>query len=81
MSDSVKKLWTQRDRVTRAMTIDGTFRAAVVHNATSVRTAQERHGLDGVPSLVLARTITGATLMASFLKGEERMVLSLEGSH
>ncbi len=79
MSDSVKKLWAQRDRVTRAMTIDGTFRAAVVHNTTSVRTAQERHGLDGVPSLVLARTITGATLMASFLKGEERMVLSLEG--
>ncbi len=61
MSDWVKKLWTQRDRVTRAMTVDGTFRAAVVHNATSVRTAQERHGLDGVPSLVLAVEMSQAT--------------------
>jgi molecular chaperone Hsp33 len=79
MTDPVKRLWEQRDRVTRAMTLDGSFRAAVVHNPTSARTAQERHQLDPIGSLVLARTITGATLMSSFLKGEERIVLTLEG--
>lgn len=79
MTDPVKKLWAHRDRVTRAITTDGTFRAAVIHNTTSVRTAQERHGLDPMAAMVLARTMTGASLMASFLKGEERMVVSLEG--
>jgi molecular chaperone Hsp33 len=79
MTDPVKKLWAHRDRVTRAITTDGTFRAAVIHNTTSVRTAHERHGLDPMAAMVLARTITGAALMASFLKGEERIVVSLEG--
>lgn len=79
MSDSVKKLWSQRDRVTRAITLDGTFRAAVIHNTTTTRTAQQKHGLDPMSSLVLARALTGASLMASYLKGEERMVISLEG--
>ncbi|MBU3680116.1 MAG: Hsp33 family molecular chaperone HslO [Candidatus Kapabacteria bacterium] len=79
MSDSVKKLWAQRDRVTRAITLDGTFRAAVIHNTTTTRTAQQKHGLDPMASLVLARALTGASLMASYLKGEERMVVSLEG--
>lgn len=79
MTDPVKKLWAHRDRVTRAITKDGTFRAAVIQNTTTVQTAQRSHGLDPMASMVLARTLTGAALMASFLKGEERIVLSLEG--
>lgn len=79
MNDDIKKLWSQRDRVTRAMTKDGTFRAALIHNPTTVRTAQQKHGLDPISSLVLARMITGASLLASYLKGEERVVVTAEG--
>lgn len=79
MNEDVKKLWSQRDRVTRAITKDGTFRAALIHNPKTVRTAQERHGLDPVNSLILARMITGASLLASYLKGEERVILTAEG--
>lgn len=79
MSDDIKKQWKQRDRVVRAITKDGMFRAAVIHNTKTVQTAQERHHLEPLRSLVLAKALTGVTLMASFLKGEERVVLSLEG--
>lgn len=79
MNDEVKKLWSQRDRVTRAMTKDGMFRAALIHNPTTVRTAQQKHGLDPIGSLMLARMITGASLLASYLKGEERVILTAEG--
>jgi molecular chaperone Hsp33 len=79
MNEDVKKLWSQRDRVTRAITKDGTFRAALIHNPTTVRTAQQKHALNPVESLMLARMITGASLLASYLKGEERVILTAEG--
>ncbi|MBK6292753.1 MAG: Hsp33 family molecular chaperone HslO [Ignavibacteria bacterium] len=75
MNEDIKKKWLTRDRVTRAMTVDGLFRAAVIHNPNTVRTAQEKHNLDAVSSIVLARALTGASLMASFLNGEERVVV------
>lgn len=77
--ENIRKKWTDRDRVVKAITADGMFRAAVVHNVLTVKTAQLKHGLDPLRALVLARTMTGATLMASFLKGEERVSVSLEG--
>lgn len=80
MSDEIKKKWAGRDRVTCAMTSDGLFRAAVIHNTTTVRTAQEKHGLDPVNSIVLARALTGASLMASMLNGEERVVVHADGN-
>lgn len=79
MTDDIKKKWAHRDRVTRAITRDGFFRAALIHNPVTVRTAQEKHQLDPMSSLVLARALTGASLLASYLKGEERVVLIAEG--
>jgi len=79
MSD-IRKKWSDRDRVTRAMTKDGAFRAACIHNPVTVRTAQTRHHLDPVRTLALGRLLTGATLMASFLKGEERVVVEASGN-
>ena len=75
----IKKLWAERDRVTRAMTNDGFFRASVIHNTRTVRAAQAQHLLAPVSSLVLARALTGASLMASFMKGEERVVITASG--
>jgi len=79
MDESVKKKWESRDRVTRAMSKNGLFRAAVVHNTVCARTAQERHKLDPMRALLLGRALSGATLMASFLNGEERVVIVAEG--
>lgn len=79
MDESLRKKWQTRDRVTRAMTRSGLFRAAVVHNSVSAKTAQERHKLDPMRALVLGRALSGATLMASFLNGEERVVVTAEG--
>lgn len=75
----IRKLWAERDRVTRAMTNDGLFRASVIHNTRSVRAAEEKHQLSPIGSLALARALTGASLMASFLKGEERVVITANG--
>lgn len=80
MNDSVRKKWLERDRVVKAITKSGSLRAAAIHNVTSVQTAQQRHHLEPLRALVLARAITGATLMASFLKGEERVVLTADGN-
>jgi molecular chaperone Hsp33 len=79
MNDDIKKQWRERDRVVKAITRDGMFRGAVVHNTQTVRTAQHRHHLEPLRSLMLARALTGVTLLASFLKGEERVVVQLEG--
>lgn len=79
MSDDLKRNWIQRDRVTRAMTTDGLFRAAVIHNSRCVRTAQEKHKIDGLHALILGRAMTGASLIASLLKGEERVIVQAEG--
>ena len=81
MSDDrgIKEKWAQRDRVTKAISKDGFFRAAVVHNTIAAQTAQSRHKLEPLRGLLVARAMTGATLMASFLKGEERVVVIAEG--
>jgi len=79
MNDDIKKMWIDRDRITLAMTSDGLFRAAVIRNSNTVRTAQQKHSLGPIESLVLGRALTGASLMASFLKGEERVSIHCEG--
>lgn len=79
MPEDIKKLWKDRDRVIRAMTTNGLFRVAVMRSTVLSRLAQEKHELGPLESLMLTRALTGASLMASFLKGEERVTISLEG--
>lgn len=79
MHEDVKKLWKDRDRVVRAMTTNGLFRVAVMRSTVLSRLAQEKHELGPLESLMLTRALTGASLMASFLKGEERVTISVEG--
>ena len=77
--DKIKKKWTDRDRVTKAISNDRQFRAAVLHSTVTTQNAQQRHKLDPMRALILGRALTGATLMASFLKGEERVVIRADG--
>lgn len=69
-----------RDRLLRIMTENGHFRASLIRNTNTARTAQENHKLTGIPASFLARTLSGASLIASFLKGEERAILELMGN-
>jgi len=77
---AIKKLYTQRDRVVRAMTEDGFFRLAAVRNSKATLSAQERHGLSPLASVLLGRAMSGASLLAAFLKSEERIILDFSGN-
>lgn len=77
---AIKKLYTQRDRVVKAMTDDGFFRLAAVRNSKAALSAQERHGLSPLASVLLGRAMTGASLLAAFLKSEERIILDFSGN-
>lgn len=77
--DEIKRKWAERDRVVRAITKDGMFRAACIRSTELSRAAQDRHQYEPLRALMLARAATGAGLMASFLSGEERVVIQLEG--
>lgn len=78
-TSSALKKFLQRDRVIRAMTKDGHFRVAAVNLTNTARTAQERHELGPLAAVFLGRLMAGATLLSSFLKGEERIILEAMG--
>ncbi|MBX7155829.1 MAG: Hsp33 family molecular chaperone HslO [Candidatus Kapaibacterium sp.] len=76
----LKKVYQMRDRVARAITTDGKFRAAAITNTNAAKEAQRRHQLDPVASLLMARGLAAASLLSSFLKGEERIVVEAMGN-
>ena len=65
----------KQDRAVSAMTKDGNFRIVAIRNTNTAQTAQLKHGLSHIPAYYLAKHLTAASLMASFLKGEERMII------
>lgn len=74
-----KEQFLAKDRLIRGVTDDGYFRISVVKTTDVVRTAANRHGLSLLASVILGRTLTGVIMLASNLKGEERVQLQLEG--
>ncbi|MCX7930537.1 MAG: Hsp33 family molecular chaperone HslO [Chlorobi bacterium] len=76
----LKQKFRLRDRVVHAMADGGTIRAAVVVATNCAQTAQQRHELEPVGSVLLARALSAASMMASFLKGEERIILEAKGT-
>jgi molecular chaperone Hsp33 len=69
-----------RDRVVRVLSDDGKFRAACIKNTNSAKTAQKRHNLPYPAAFLLSRALAAASMMSSFLKGEERITLEFEGN-
>ncbi|MDG5768239.1 Hsp33 family molecular chaperone HslO [Balneolales bacterium ANBcel1] len=69
-----------RDRLLTAITDDGHYRIAIVKSTNLVRTAKKNHNLSLLSTVLLGRTLTGALLLASGMKGEERIQLRLEGN-
>lgn len=78
--NELKKTYQLRDRVIRAMSGNGMFRVAVAKTTNTTETARIKHDLDPLLSYLLAKTLTSATLLSSFLKGEERVIVQAEGT-
>jgi molecular chaperone Hsp33 len=76
--EEIKNLYRNRDRVIKALDISGNLRVAITRNSNTTRTAQEKHIIGPVQAFYLARLLTASSLMASFLKGEERMILEID---
>jgi molecular chaperone Hsp33 len=68
-----------KDRIIKGITEDGHFRISVVKTTEVVKAAKSRHNLSLLNTILLGRTLTGTMLLASELKGEERIQLRLEG--
>ncbi len=79
-NEELKKQFKLRDKVVRAISKDKTIRIAVVKNTNTAKEAQERHNLDFVSATLLSRAMAGATLVSSFMKGEERIIIQMQGN-
>lgn len=78
--EELTSLYKLRDRSVRVLSKDGYFRAVCVKNSTSARTAQTNHHLSHYQAGLLSRALSSASMLSSFLKGEERVIIELEGN-
>lgn len=74
-----KQEFQHKDRLIKGITTDGNFKISVVKTSDVVRTAREKHQLSLLGTVILGRALTATMLLASELKGEERIQLRLEG--
>ena len=77
---SLKKEFQFKDRLIKGIATDGQFKVSVVKTTDVVQTAKENHNLSLLSTVLLGRALTAAMLLASELKGEERIKLRFEGS-
>ncbi len=75
-----KEEFLHKDRIIKGITDDGDFKISVVKTTGVVKEAQRRHNLSLLNTVILGRALTGVMLMASELKGEERIQLRIEGN-
>ncbi|HKJ34563.1 MAG TPA: Hsp33 family molecular chaperone HslO [Balneolales bacterium] len=74
-----KEDFLNKDRIIKGISNDGFFKISVVKTTDVVKEAKERHQLSLLNTVILGRALTGSMLMASELKGEERVQLRIEG--
>ena len=77
---SLKEQFKFKDRLIKGIHTDGQFKISVVKTTDVVQTAKDNHQLSLLNTVLLGRTLTAAMLLASELKGEERIQVRLEGS-
>ncbi len=75
-----RKKFETKDRIIKGVTNNGEFKITVVKATDVIKTAQKRHELSFLNTLLLGRTMMGTMLMASNLKGEERIQVQIEGN-
>lgn len=74
-----KEDFFQKDRIIKGISTDGNLKISVVKTTDVVKTARKKHNLSLLNTVLLGRALTGTMLMASELKGEERLKLRIEG--
>lgn len=74
-----KKEFLLKDRLIKGITLDGHLKISVAKTTEVVKAARKNHGLSMLNTVLLGRALTGTMLMASELKGEERIQLRFEG--
>lgn len=68
-----------KDRLIKGIAKDGNLKISVLKTTDVVKEAREKHGLSLLNTVLLGRALTGTMLLASELKGEERIKMRVEG--
>lgn len=77
---SKKEEFKFKDRLIKGIHPGGQFKISVVKTTDVVQTAKENHHLSLLNTVLLGRTLTASMLLASELKGEERIQVRLDGN-
>jgi molecular chaperone Hsp33 len=77
---SAKNKFKRRDRLIKGISEDGSLKISVVKATDVVKAAKTNHHLSPLNVVLLGRSLIGALLLASELKGEERIRLRAEGN-
>lgn len=75
----IKQKYQNRDRVVRIVSTGSKFRAVCVRNTQAANTAMEKHRLSATATTLLARAMACASMLSSFLTGEERIIVQADG--
>lgn len=77
---SLKEDFQFKDRLVKGIHTDGAFKISVVKTTNVVQTAQDNHSLSLLNTVLLGKALTASMLLASELKGEERIKLRFDGN-
>jgi len=77
---SFKDEFQFKDRLIKGIHAEGAFKISVIKTTNVVKTARKNHNLSLLNTVLLGRALTAAMLLASELKGEERIKLRFEGN-
>jgi molecular chaperone Hsp33 len=69
-----------KDHLVRILTADGFLRATAAITTLLVEETRQRQGTDPTATVAVGRLATGAALLGSLLKGEQRLALTIEGN-
>lgn len=78
--NETKRRFLLKDRIIKGIHKHGHFKVSVVKTTQTVEEARNRHQLSPLASIFLAKAMTGTMLLASELKGEERLQTRFEGN-
>lgn len=77
---NIKDLYLQRDKVFRYIDKQKKFRISYIQCANVVKSAAERHKLNEIGTFFLGKVLMASTLIASMLKGEERVTIDVKSN-
>lgn len=80
-TDELKKQFLLRDRLVNIISKDGNLRVSFIKNSKTSIDAQQKHELDYISSTYLAQLLAVNAMIASFLKGEERVSIDISSNN